>query len=744
MKRSLSVFFFAVSIAIRTVPCPSGLSQQVQADDLRIRHPEIEGIYEVQEPGERSSLIHSYFRNGKLRHVQDGVGASVVFNPVDGKEAEFVMTLPRGTFRLTLLKDEQGRYTKFRAVNETTKLEFSGVRKSDFDDGRLDPSSPSDCLSYFERHYEKSERMVPMRDGVLLFTQIYSPLDRSEPHPILLMRTPYGVAPYGDIFRFATGPSLLFAKENYILVFQDIRGRGMSGGTFQFMRPFKPEKKSASDVDESSDAFDTTEWLLKNIPRNNGKVGIWGISYPGFTAIMGAIASHPAVKAVSPQAPMGDLFLGDDGHHLGALYLNHYATYLYETMQPREAPAPYQPSQLPYMTPDGYAFFLKMGPLKNLSELIFRRRNPVWDDTMIHETYDDYWKTRSVYPHLGGIKPAILTVGGWYDAEDLLGTLKTYQAIEAKNPGLPSSLVMGPWVHSGWSMTNSLSEDCSVFSFRGTRAYFQENVVLPFFNYYLKDKGDLRLPEALVFDTGTDHWLSFGQWPPTNARERRLFFADRGRLSWDGALSGTDNASDEYVSDPSKPVPYTLRTSARYNRDYFVEDQRFAASRPDVLVYAGEPLAENMTIAGTVKAELYISTTGTDADWVVKLIDVFPDNSPDPEDNLASIRMGGYQRLIRGDIIRGKFRKSFEKPEPFVPGDVTKVAFEMPDVMHTFLKGHKIMVQVQSTWFPLFDRNPQTYCNIRTADEANFRKATHRVYHTARYPSAVILRLLAK
>jgi putative CocE/NonD family hydrolase len=744
MKKFFFVFLFAVFIAIGTVSSPRGLSSQAQADDLRKKHPEIEGIYEVQEPGERSSIIHSYFRNGKLRHVQDGVGASVVFVPVDGKEAEFVMTMPRGTFRLTLLKDEQGRYSKFRTVNETAKLEFFGVRKNDFDDSKLDPSSPSDCLSYFERHYEKSEHMIPMRDGVQLFTQVYSPIDRSESHPILLMRTPYGISPYGDAFRFTTGPSLLFAKENYILVFQDIRGRSMSEGTFQFMRPFNPGKNTASDVDESSDAFDTIEWLLKNVLRHNRKVGIWGISYPGFTAAMAAIGAHPAVKAVSPQAPMGDLFMGDDGHHLGALYLNHCATYLYEMMQPREAPGPFRPGQFPYRTPDGYAFFLKMGPLKNLGEQFFQRKNPVWNDMMAHEIYDEYWKTRSVYPHFVGITPAVLTVGGWYDAEDLLGTLKTYRAIEAKNPGLSSRLVMGPWVHGGWSLTNSPSEDRGVFSYRRTRAYFQENVVLPFFNYYLKDKGALGLPEALVFETGTNQWRSFSQWPPTNAKERRLFFADNGRLSWEGAPPVKDDGFDEYASDPSKPVPYTLRTDTRYNRDYFVEDQRFAASRPDVLVYTGEPLAEDLTIAGPVKAELYVSTTGTDADWVVKLIDVFPDDAPDPENNPMNIRMGGYQRLIRGDIIRGKFRNSFEKPEPFVPGKVTKVAFELPDVQHTFLKGHRIMVQVQSSWFPLFDRNPQKFCNIREADETDFQKAIHRVNRSQKYPSHVTLRVLVK
>jgi predicted acyl esterase len=441
MKRPFFVCFSAVFIIVWTISSPGSLPSFAQADDLKNKHLEIKGLYEMPVPGQGTSLYHVYFRNGKLRHLGDGFGESLAFDPIPGKETEFSMTMPKETFLLTLLKDAQGKYTKFRVVNEAAKLEFLGVRKSGFDDGKLNPASASDCLSYFERHYQKAEHLIPMRDGVRLFTQVYSPVDQSEPHPILLMRTPYAVAPYGDEFRFTMGPSLFFAKENYILVFQDIRGRSMSEGTFQYISPFIPEKRSPSEVDESSDAYDTVEWLLKDVPSHNGKVGIWGISYAGFTATMAAIAAHPAVKAVSPQAPMGDLFLGDDGHHLGALYLNHYATYLYETMQPREARAPFRPNQFPYTMPDGYAFFLGMGPLKNLNEKKFQRKNAVWNETMAHETYDDYWKARSVYPHLGGVKPAILTVGGWYDAEDLLEMLRTYKTIEVQNPNLQSRLV---------------------------------------------------------------------------------------------------------------------------------------------------------------------------------------------------------------------------------------------------------------------------------------------------------------
>ncbi|MBN1939893.1 MAG: CocE/NonD family hydrolase [Candidatus Aminicenantes bacterium] len=587
-----------------------------------------------------------------------------------------------------------------------------------------------------------------MRDGVRLFTQVYRPLDASEPHPIIIMRSPYGIAPYGETFTNMTIPSLPYAKEGYIMVFQDIRGTSMSEGTFRFIRPHIPDKKTSADVDESSDAYDTVEWLLVNVPGHNGRVGFWGPSYAGFTAAMAALSGHPAVKAVSPQAPMADLFLGDDGHHYGALYLAHYANYVYSMGQVREKPGMDPRPRLRFPTPDGYAFYLQMGTLKNLSARIFGDTNPLWDETMAHETYDAYWKANSIYPHLHNIKPAILTVGGWYDAEDLLGTLRTYREIEQNNPGLPNTLVMGPWRHSGWSYFASPNENRGVFPFSGTIPYFMDKIELPFFNYHLKGKGAGNIPEAVVFETGTDQWRTYDAWPPAEAKEKKLFFAAEGCVSFDppGVTGGRDDESafDEYISDPAKPVPYTMQTSAQYYREYFVEDQRFAASRPDVLTYSGAVLAGDVTITGPIKAELYVSTTGTDADWVVKVIDVYPDNAPDPKTNPKGIRMGGYQRLIRGDIIRGKFRNSFEKPEPFVPGRVAKVEFELPDVQHTFLKGHRIMIQVQSSWFPLFDRNPQTFVNIRTAGEEDFRKATHRLHRTAEYPSGIRFKVLEK
>ena len=718
-------------------------SPQRTPDDLAARYPETQGIYEMSMPGGEREILQVYFRDGALRTVAAGDAESTRFDPVEGPGPRFrYVHKTKGTFHLEFIKDDEGLFRKFRAVNETIKLDAVAVKKAGFDDPAADSASPSDRQGYFERHYRKSEHRVPMRDGVRLFTQVYSPLDASERHPIIIMRSPYGIGPYGDVFTNMTIPSLPYAKDGYIMVFQEIRGTFLSEGTFRFMRPHIPDKRSPADVDESSDAYDTVDWLLENIPGHNGKVGFWGPSYTGFTAAMAALSGHPAVKAVSPQAPMADLFLGDDGHHYGALYLAHYANYVYSMGQIREKPGMDPLPRLRFPTPDGYAFYLGMGPLKNLSARVFGSSNPLWDEAMAHETYDEYWQERSILPHLRDVKPAILTVGGWYDAEDLLGTLATYRAIEKNNPGLPNTLVMGPWRHSGWSYFASPNENRDVFPFSGTIPHFMENIELPFFNHYLKDKGALNIPEAAVFETGTDVWRTYDAWPPGEAKEKKLFFAAGGRLSFDlpgdpGGGGENGGAFDEYISDPAKPVPYTMQTTPRYNREYFVEDQRFAASRPDVLTYAGDILAEDVTITGPIKAELYVSTTGTDADWVVKVIDVYPDDAPDPKQNPKGIRMGGYQRLIRGDIIRGKFRDSFEKPEPFVPGRVTKVEFELPDVQHAFLKGHRIMVQVQSSWFPLFDRNPQTFVDIRTAGESDFRKATHRLFRTSEYPSGL-------
>ena len=718
---------------------------QVAPIDYSAKYPGIEGVYELDVPGAEKVVMQVYFKDGTLRTVEAGEVESTTFRPVDGYELRFAHPNPnKGTFVIEFLKDGQGRFTRFRATNESQKMDVLGMKKSDFDEAKTDPASPSDRLGYIERHYRKTETMVPMRDGVKLFTQVYSPIDASELHPIIIFRTPYGVAPYGETFTFLTAPSLYFLKENYILVMQDIRGTSMSEGTYVFFRPYLENKKTPADVDESSDAYDTVDWLLKNVPGNSGKVGIWGLSYAGFTAAMGAISAHPAVLAVSVQAPMADLYKGDDAGHNGALSLAHYADYIWSMGQARKEPSQDGPSRKRFPTPDGYAYYLGVGTLANLTAKGMSAPNDVWRETMAHESYDAYWQSLSIYPHLHDIKPAMLVVGGWYDAEDYGGTLGTYQTIEARNPGLRNSIVLGPWKHGSWNFIASQTENRGPFIFSGTRAYFQEKIELAFYNYYLKGKGTLDIPEAVIFETGTDQWRTYASWPPAEAKVRKAYFADRGRLSLDQPAPSTGAGFDEYPSDPAKPVPYTLQTTTRYAVDYFVEDQRFAATRPDVLVYATEPLAEDVTITGPIKAELFVSTTGTDADWVVKVIDVYPDDAKDPKPNPLNVRLGGYQRLVRGEIFRGKFRTSFEKPEAFVPGQVTKVAFDLPDVQHAFLKGHRIMVQVQSSWFPLFDRNPQKFCDIRKAEEKDFQKATHRLYRTSEYPSQIEFRILSK
>jgi hypothetical protein len=744
-SRSRLVFSRLIACLSLLILVQGPASLQVLPVDYAAKYPGIEGLYEIVIPGAAADTLQVYFKDGSLRTVSTGDTSSTKFDPVEGQELRFVHASPtKGTFQIDFLKDDQGRFGRFRATNASQKLDAIATKKAEFDDAKADPASPSDRQGYFERNYRKTEVMVPMRDGVRLLTHIYSPIDRSERHPIILFRTPYGIAPYGQEFSNLTMPSLLFMKENYILVGQEIRGTYQSEGTFRYFCPYIADKKTAADVDESSDAYDTVDWLLKNVPDHSGKVGAWGISYPGFTATMTALASHPAVVAASPQAPMSDLYMGDDGLHNGALYLAHYANYVYTMGQKREAPTKEGPSRFRFPTPDGYSFYLGLGPLKNITAKVIGPANDVWRETMAHESYDAFWRTLSTYPHLRDIKPAILVVGGWYDAEDLGGTLGTYKTIERLKPGLRNSIVMGPWFHSGWNLLAGASENRGPFAFGGTRTYFQEKIEFPFFNYYLKGKGTLDIPEAVVFETGTDQWRTYDSWPPAGAEPKKAYFAGSGLLSF-APLSGSAGPGfEEFLSDPAKPVPYTQLITARYNRDYFVEDQRFAASRPDVLVYATEPLAEDVTITGPIKAELYVSTTGTDADWVVKVIDVYADDAPDPKPNPLNVRMGGYQRLVRGDIFRGKFRRSFEKPEPFVPGRVAKVAFELPDVQHAFLKGHRIMVQVQSSWFPLFDRNPQKFCDIRAAEERDFQKATHRLYRTREQPSHIEFRVIKK
>jgi putative CocE/NonD family hydrolase len=588
---------------------------------------------------------------------------------------------------------------------------------------------------YVRAHYTKYEYRIPMRDGKKLFTAVYVPKDAAQPYPMLMDRTPYNVAPYGeDQYKKHLGPSDEFEKAAYIFVYQDVRGRYLSEGEFIEMRPHIDAKKSPTDVDDSTDTYDTIEFLLKRVPNNNGKVGIWGISYPGFYTAASIIDSHPALKAASPQAPMTDLFLSDDAYHGGAFMLAANFGF-YTSFKPFPEPAlpPKVPVPFEFGTPDGYEFFLHAGSIANLNKRYLNESNPLFNDQMAHATYDDYWKARDLSRHMKNIKCAVMTVGGWFDAEDLSGPFKTFHAIDQNNPGIADSLVVGPWVHGGWAITDGDHLGDVQFAAK-TSEFFRANIQLPFFEYYLKGKSTA-IPKAYVFETGTNVWRKYDAWPPTQARAKTLYFHAGGKLSFEPPSE--KEGFDEYVSDPSHPVPFVDYISTSVPQRYMVDDQRFAARRSDVLVYQTEPLEEGVTIAGPVSPKLKIASTGTDSDFVVKLIDVYPDDYPDNEGTITSkrvlgppaVRMGGYQQLLRGEPMRAKFRNSWEKPEPLTPRRLTAVDFTMPDVYHTFRKGHRIMVQVQSSWFPLVDRNPQTFVEIPNAKPEDFQKVIEQVFH---------------
>ena len=603
-------------------------------------------------------------------------------------------------------------------------------------------TAPEKSAEEIKARYTKYEYRIPMRDGKRLFTSIYVPKDQSQTYPILLMRTPYSVQPYGaDQYPAQLRPGELFWKAGYIFVYQDVRGRWMSEGDFVNMRPFNP-KKGPQDFDENSDTFDTIDWLLKHVPNHNGKVGQWGISYPGFYTAAGMIDAHPALKAVSPQAPVTDWFIGDDFHHNGAPYLPHLFNFLGRFDRPRPEPTKKFNPTFDHGTPDGYQFFLDLGPLSNADARHFKGEVAFWKDVMAHGTYDDFWKARNLRQHLKGIKPAVLTVGGWFDAENLFGALEVYKTLKADGKTNGNHLVMGPWVHGGWSGGDGSTLGDVSFNAK-TAEFFRKEIELPFFEFHLKGKGELKHPEAWVFETGTNLWRKHATWPPGNATQKSLYFHAGGKLSTEKpADAKPDDDHDEYVSDPAKPVPFIDKIDIGMAAEYVTADQRFAGRRPDVLVYQTDVLQEDMTIAGAIQVDLFASTTGTDSDWIAKVIDVYPEDYPDPKNNPKGVRMGGYQQLLRGDVMRGKFRKGFEKPVPFEPGKPSRVAFAMQDVYHTFRSGHRIMIQVQSSWFPLVDRNPQTFVDIYTAKEADFHKATQRVYHTRELPSGITVRVM--
>ena len=605
-----------------------------------------------------------------------------------------------------------------------------------------DPPKEAPKEDYVKAHYTKYEYRIPMRDGKKLFTSVYVPKDASQPYPILIDRTPYSVAPYGeDQYKKQIGPSDEFEKAGYIVVYQDVRGRYMSEGDFVEMHPHIDNKKSAKDVDDSSDMHDTIEFLLKHVPNNNGKVGIWGISYPGFYTSASIIDSHPALKAASPQAPMTDLFFTDDAYHGGAFMLAANFGF-YSSFKPMAEPGP-PPKTVPFDfgTPDGYTFYLQAGPTINLDKRYLKGSNPLFNDQLLHTTYDDYWNARDLSRHMKNVKCAVMTVGGWFDGEDLSGPFKTFHAIDQFNPGTPNSLVVGPWVHGGWARGDGDHLGDVQFDAK-TSQFFRAKIQFPFFEYYLKGKGS-PMPKAYVFETGTNVWRTYDAWPPAQAKARTLYLHAGGKLSFDPPAE--NEGEDEYASDPAHPVPFVDYIATAVPQRYMTDDQRFASRRSDVLVYETDPLEEDVTIAGPVSPKLKIASSGTDSDFVVKLIDAYPNDYPDNEVADASkrvlgapsVRMGGYEQLLRGEPMRAKFRKSWEKPEALEPGKEADLNFTMPDVNHTFRKGHRIMVQIQSSWFPLVDRNPQTFTDIPNAKPDDFKKATEHVFHRKSAASGV-------
>ncbi len=597
-------------------------------------------------------------------------------------------------------------------------------------------------LDVVKAAYTKYEYRIPMRDGKRLFTAVYVPKDQAKTYPILLNRTPYSCKPYGvDQYRENLGPSALFSKAGYIFVYQDVRGRWASEWEFVDMRPQLSANHGPQEIDESTDTWDTIDWLVKNVRNHNGKVGMAGISYPGFYTSAGMIDAHPALVACSPQAPIVDWFIGDDWHHNGALQLPHAFNFMAKNGHKRPEPSKKIDHKFDHETPDAYDFFLRLGPLPNADAQYYKGDVPFWNEVMKHGNYDDFWKARNLRPHLKQIRPAVMTVGGWFDAENLFGALETYKQVETSSPNTTNVLVMGPWVHGGWSGGDG--ETLGHVSFNAkTAVFYREQIEFPFFEFHLKGEGKAVHPEAWVFETGTNVWRQYDSWPPKNFAMRSFYLTSGGRLSSEPPKQ-TDAESnyDEYPSDPAKPVPYLDKVSINMAPEYMTADQRHASRRPDVLVYQTDILETDTVLSGPIEVELHVSTSGTDSDWVVKLIDVYPNDYPDPKENPTGVKMGGYQQLIRGDVFRGKFRKSFEKPEPFVPNQPDKVKFTIPDICHVFRPGHRMMVQVQSTWFPLIDRNPQTFVDIYTAKPTDFQKATQRVFRTTTMPSRITVRV---
>lgn len=588
-----------------------------------------------------------------------------------------------------------------------------------------------DRAEYIRANYTKYEHKITMRDNVQLFTSVYVPNDSSKKYPIMLQRTPYRVAPYGsNKYKTALGPSASFEKDGFIFVFQDVRGKFMSQGTYVNMRPQDAYKKGKKATDDATDTFDTIDWLVKNIKKNNGKVGMWGTSYPGYYTSVAAINSHPALKAISPQAPIADWFF-DDFHRNGAFVLPMAFLFFDSFDKVRDDVHANWPKGMDAITPDGYEFFRKLGPLSNVNKNYFNGTRPFWNELTEHPNYDEYWQARNVLPHLNNTKPATLVVGGWYDTEDLYGPLATYQAMSKANKNEHIKLIMGPWYHGQWNRGDGTKLGEAHFGFN-TSKWFQTEVLLPFFKQHLKADKDAKLATATMFETGSNRWREFDVWPPKKSNKKTLFLGENESLN----SLAQNNGFSEYISDPNKPVPHSANISRGWDKPYMVEDQRFTARRPDVLVFETEVMQDDMTIAGALDLNLWFSTTESAADIVVKLVDVFP--GKDANNDKVDQKTGNRHELVRWGVIRGRFRDSFSEPKAFEPNKVSKVNFELYDVLHTIKRGHKLQIQIQSSMFPFIDINPQKYVgNIFDATESDFVKADHKIYHSKKYPSTI-------
>jgi uncharacterized protein len=585
--------------------------------------------------------------------------------------------------------------------------------------------------------FDKTEVMIKVRDGVKLHTEIYAPKNSREPLPILLDRTPYGISGGENGFSHMLNRYADLMPDGYIFVFQDIRGRYGSEGKFVMLHPVH-DPDDAKGIDESTDTYDTIDWLVKNVPHNNGRVGMDGISYPGFLVTMGMINPHPALKAASEQACMGDVFLGDDFFHNGAFRLSYGFEYSAGLETSKEN------YSFSFDRFDLYDWYLRLGPLSNANARYFHGRIPTWNDFIAHNNYDEFWKRHALSYGLKEATVPNLNVAGWWDQEDFYGPTNLYERLEKADKKNLNYLVVGPWNHGGWGHGRGDSLGEIPFG-SDTSVYFRQKIEAPWFAYWLKDKGALPLKEALLFQTGSDTWTPFDSWPPREAQIRSLYFRENGQLSFDPPQTDAADASDSYMSNPAHPVPYRNRpVDMTYPQDHpggwytwLVEDQRFVDERPDVLTWQTEELKEDVTLAGQVTAKLFSATTGSDADWVVKLIDVYP------EKYASNWRLSGYELMIADEIFRGRFRKSYEKPEPITPGEVTPFTLDLHTANHVFKSGHRIMVQVQSTWFPLYDRNPQKFVpNIFEAKASDYQTTTQRVFRSREFASRVEISVL--